>query len=115
MEHWRRVVISACEQSGRARLPLVFAPVDVLDWAQQKSQARRIVLTPGAADSLGAMRADSAVELLVGPEGGVDENELNSLVKNSVLPVSLGPGILRSETAGPAAITILQVSGGDLA
>ncbi len=114
MEHWRKVIISACEQSGRSCLPVLHQPVDLMGWAQQDSRARRIMLTPGASGSLARTSPGLAVELLVGPEGGFDDRELELLGRHGVLAVSLGPRILRTETAGPAAIAIMQALAGDL-
>jgi len=115
MEHWRKVAISACEQSGRAHLPVLHAPVDLEEWTQGVSAARRIVCLPGADQSLASMEVKSAVELLVGPEGGFDDRELDVLARQGVVAVGLGPRILRTETAGAVAITILQALAGDLA
>ncbi len=114
MQHWRKVIISACEQSGRARVPALQAPVDILQWVQQASQAQRIMLTPGAAP-LACPSPGLDVELLVGPEGGLDERELEFMDRQGILAASLGPRILRTETAGPAAIAILQALAGDMA
>ena len=114
MKYWRKVIISACEQSGRACVPALLAPVDVLQWAQQASQAQRIMLTPGAAP-LACPSPALDVELLVGPEGGLDERELDFMDRQGILAASLGPRILRTETAGPAAIAILQALAGDMA
>jgi len=115
MEHWRKVIISACEQSGRARLPVLHAPVDLEEWVQSAPLARRIVCLPGADQSLAGLGVHSAVELLIGPEGGFDDHELDLLAGHGVLAVGLGPRILRTETAGAVAITILQALAGDLA
>ena len=113
MLHWRKVIISACEQSGRARLPVLFSPVDVLVWAQQASQAKRVMLAPGA-DPLACMFTGRALELLVGPEGGLEDSELEFMGRQGVVAASLGPRILRTETAGPAAIAIVQALAGDM-
>ncbi len=114
MEHWKKVLISACEQSGRARLPELHAPADLEEWARSAPVCKRIVCLPGAGVSLASMASRSAVELLVGPEGGFDDHELEVLAQQGVVAASLGPRILRTETAGAAAITILQALAGDL-
>jgi 16S rRNA (uracil1498-N3)-methyltransferase len=115
MEHWRKVVISACEQSGRARLPVLHTPVDLEEWACSAAASRRLVCLPGADRSLASMASQAATELLVGPEGGFDERELDLLARQGVQAAGLGPRILRTETAGAVAITILQTLAGDLA
>jgi len=115
MEHWQKIVISACEQSGRARLPVLHAPAELEEWARAASATRRIVCLPGADRSLASMVDQSAVELLVGPEGGFDDHELDVLAQQGVVAAGLGPRILRTETAGAVAISILQALAGDLA
>jgi 16S rRNA (uracil1498-N3)-methyltransferase len=114
MEHWRKVVISACEQSGRATIPALDEPVDLIEWLDRSPNKQRLLLEPGAGSSLARTRPENRTELLVGPEGGFSEKEVAMLSQNGVLPVSLGPRILRTETAGPAAIAILQALAGDL-
>jgi len=113
MQHWRKLTISACEQCGRARLPELHMPLDVLVWAQRESGEKRIMLVPGA-EPLAGLTLDSAVALLVGPEGGLDDREVAFMQQQGILAASLGPRILRTETAGPAAITTMQVLAGDL-
>jgi len=114
MQHWRNVVISACEQSGRAIIPPVFEPLDLTDWLGRESSATRIVLQPGAESALAQIELKDKVELLIGPEGGFSDPELAKMRLHGVRPASLGPRTLRTETAGPAAIAILQSREGDL-
>ena len=113
MLHWRRVVISACEQCGRATVPPVYEPLALGDWLAESTTAMRLVLEPGSGTSLAAAQIESAVELLAGPEGGFTDSELGLLQSAGVEAVSLGPRILRTETAGPAAVTVLQTVAGD--
>jgi len=114
MQHWRNVVISACEQSGRAIIPPVFEPLDLKDWLGRESSAARIVLQPGSESALAQIELKDKVELLIGPEGGFSDPELAKMRLHGVRPASLGPRTLRTETAGPAAIAILQSREGDL-
>jgi len=108
-------VVSACEQSGRARVPEVKTPVSLADWAAKADQSQRLVLDPLATLKLSAMKIDNdTLSLLVGPEGGLSTEELKSLDEQAVVAVSLGRRILRSESAGPAAIAVLQAAAGDL-
>jgi len=113
MRHWRGVVISACEQSGRASLPELRLPLDVRSWAQQESTATRIMLMPGA-EPMTRLSFDSAVEILIGPEGGFDDHEVAYLRLRGLIAAGLGPRILRTETAGLAAIAVIQALAGDL-
>jgi len=115
LEHWHRVIISACEQCGRACLPVLHDPAELLVWMQQKSAASRVLLTPAAGRSLAGFSPGAAVEIVVGPEGGFEDHEFEALTRHGAVPVSLGPRILRTETAGPVAIAIMQAVAGDLA
>mgnify|MGYP001824031546 CR=1 FL=1 len=114
LEHWRGVVVSACEQCGRARVPPVLAPITVADWLRQTTPARRLVLDPGGSTSLARVRLPAELEMAVGPEGGFSSSELSLMKEHGVQGVSLGPRTLRTETAGPAAVAILQCLQGDL-
>jgi len=115
MGHWQKVLISACEQCGRARVPELREPMDLVDWVGSPSDGQRLVLAPGESRPLAQMELSAAVQLLVGPEGGFEDQELELLQRSGVQAVSLGPRILRTETAGPAALAILQAMMGDLA
>jgi 16S rRNA (uracil1498-N3)-methyltransferase len=114
LDHWRSVVVSACEQCGRARVPPVLAPLTVAQWLQQNSAAHRLVLDPAAATPLARVQLPAELELAVGPEGGFSTSELAFMEAQGVQRVSLGPRTLRTETAGPAAVAILQCLQGDL-
>jgi len=113
LEHWRGVVTAACEQSGRARVPEVFTAKALADWAREPGEAVRLVLAPRAGFSLASLAPASEIELAVGPEGGFSESELKRLEQHGVRPVALGPRVLRTETAAPAAIAALQTLFGD--
>jgi 16S rRNA (uracil1498-N3)-methyltransferase len=112
--HWQGVVISACEQSGRAVVPEVKPAVTLREWIQEPSAHTRLVLAPDAEQGLAAAAVESPVELLVGPEGGFSDAELDWITSSGALVVGLGPRILRTETAAPAAVAILQALVGDL-
>ena len=114
MLHWKKVIISASEQCGRGRIPALSQPVDVMTWAQQKTDLTRIMLVPGADAKLSSVLPVTKLELLIGPEGGLDEKEVELLGRQDIIPVSLGPRILRTETAGPAATAMLQAMAGDM-
>jgi 16S rRNA (uracil1498-N3)-methyltransferase len=118
MEHWRGVVVAACEQSGRSRVPELFEPLSCAAWLDRATCAQRLVLDPQAAEPLARAVTDSgpgmAVEIASGPEGGFSDMELAQMRARGVRPVSLGPRILRTETAAPAALAVLQCLVGDL-
>lgn len=114
MKHWQGVVISACEQSGRAVIPKVETPFSIDDWLSSAAEPTRLVLDPKAVNSLSDLSiTDNTVSILVGPEGGFTEEETQKLAANGVVGASLGPRVLRTETAGPAAIAVLQSRSGD--
>ncbi len=119
LEHWRSVVAAACEQCGRNRLPEVAVPESLEEWLNRKRYAKalRVMLAPAAARSLVQLPAPSAggsVELLIGAEGGLTPEEAKLAEHSGFLPVRLGPRILRTETAGLAALAAIQFLWGDL-
>jgi 16S rRNA (uracil1498-N3)-methyltransferase len=113
--HWRQVVISACEQCGRNRVPAVEPLLPLAVWlAGEESTALRWLLAPGAATALRAQaHPDRAIELLVGPEGGFTDAEVAAAQRAGYQPVRLGPRVLRTETAAPALLAALQALWGD--
>jgi len=115
LAHWQGVVISACEQSGRALVPEVKTPVSLTEWTAEDKPAACLVLDPLATQKMSEVQLQSsALSLLVGPEGGFSSRELATLEVAGVKAVSLGRRVLRTESAGPAAIAVLQAMVGDL-
>jgi 16S rRNA (uracil1498-N3)-methyltransferase len=118
MDHWRGVIVSACEQCGRSRVPGLLPPVALDPWLATAGDATRLVLDPGADRALARWAADletvGAVQIVVGPEGGFSEGELVRMRVAGLQGVSLGPRVLRTETAAPAAVAVLQALLGDL-
>lgn len=115
LAHWRRVVIAACEQSGRSRVPPVHAPQPLGQWlASTEAADLRLLLAPQADTRLSALPAPQGpVVLLVGPEGGLTEAEQALAQSRSFQPVRLGPRILRTETAALAALAAMHALWGD--
>jgi len=113
--HWQQVVISACEQCGRNRIPEVRMISPLAGWlAAEVSDAQRWVLLPGADRALRELpRPLKPVELLVGPEGGLTDAEIDAARRAGYQPVRLGPRVLRTETAAPALLAALQALWGD--
>jgi 16S rRNA (uracil1498-N3)-methyltransferase len=114
LQHWQHVVIAACEQCGRNRVPAV-APVQKLFayLAAADRNKRLLLLSPDAATPLKQAPRSAAVVLLVGAEGGLAPAEYQAAAASGFEPVSLGPRILRTETAPVAAIAALQTLWGD--
>lgn len=113
--HWQGVVTSACEQSGRNRVPAVAPIQPLLNWLGQPAPATtlRLMLAPGATQTLRDIEVNQHIELLIGAEGGLDPVEIEGACQAGFIPVSLGPRVLRTETAGLAALAALQVLYGD--
>ena len=113
-EHWRRVVISACEQCGRNRLPVIHELRPVSEWLTTCQAEQRLILTPAAARGLPAINAPArSVALLIGPEGGLSAHEIAAAENAGFLPWQIGPRVMRTETAPVAALAILQANWGD--
>jgi 16S rRNA (uracil1498-N3)-methyltransferase len=114
-EHWQGVAVSACEQSGRTRVPRILPVADLRDWLNTCSpDALRLVLSPTAAPVTLKRAGNQPVVLLVGPEGGLSEVELKLADLSGFAALSLGARVLRTETAGVVALAILQSKFGDL-
>ena len=116
LAHWRAVVASACEQSGRARLPEIVPTLPLATWLDGLANdgALRLALLPEAGRSSRELRFTAAGGLLVvGPEGGLGERDIGALTAAGFDGLRLGPRILRTETAGLAALAALQALHGD--
>ena len=115
LQHWQHVVIAACEQCGRNRVPAV-APVQKFYayLAAVERNQRRLLLSPDAATPLKRVPPAASVVLLVGAEGGLAPAECEAAEASGFEPVSLGPRILRTETAPVAALAVLQALWGDI-
>ena len=115
LAHWREVVVAACEQSGRAVVPDVLPP-QALAQAAPLREGHGLLLDPQGATSLATLggQAFDACTLAIGPEGGWSPRDRGQLDAAGYEGVRLGPRILRTETAGIAAIAALQALRGDL-
>jgi len=108
--HWHGVIVAASEQCGRNRLAQLHPMADVQPWLAASAGTTRILLSPRATESLaGWARANApqAVTLLIGPEGGLTPHEEDAAVAAGALSLSMGPRVLRTETAGLAALAVL--------
>ncbi len=112
--HWQGVAASACEQCGRNQVPLV-APLEKLEnWlARPAAGVTRLMLAPDAEQALRDLPPSGPVQLLIGAEGGLDPQEVLAARQSGFQAVRLGPRVLRTETAGLAALAILQAMWGD--
>jgi 16S rRNA (uracil1498-N3)-methyltransferase len=116
LQHWQSIAISACEQSGRNRVPEVMAPLTLSKWLAAIQADKCFVLAPTSAHKLQeiSLKNNGSVVLLIGPEGGLSDSEIAEAMQYHFLPLNLGPRILRTETAAVAALTALQCFFGDM-
>ena len=116
IDHWRQIAVAACEQCGRNRVPEVLPLLDLPQYlaTPPKENETRWILAPGAGSRLcGRDRPSGSIALLIGPEGGFEEAELLAAKAAGFGPVSLGPRVLRTETAGAAALAAMMSLWGD--
>lgn len=112
-ERWQKIIINACEQCYRNRIPRLHEPLSLEELLQRESSERKLILHPGAVAREDEGARPRSVCLLVGPEGGFSDVEVDSARQRGFAPLSLGPRILRTETAPLAALSILQAHWGD--
>ncbi|HHJ13999.1 MAG TPA: 16S rRNA (uracil(1498)-N(3))-methyltransferase [Gammaproteobacteria bacterium] len=113
LAHWRGVIRSACEQSGRLCLPTLSAPAPLGAWCKYETGMRKLVLAPDAKQRLTELEPAHRLRVLIGPEGGLEENEIETARAAGFTPVRIGPRVLRTETAAAAVIAALQTLWGD--
>lgn len=113
MAHWRQVAISACEQCGRSVLPVIHPPLELDAWLQRAEADLKLVLHPVAAP-LQSHAKPSALAILIGPEGGLSEDEVAQALNSGFQAARLGSRVLRTETAPVVALSIAQQLWGDL-
>lgn len=116
IEHWQGVAIAACEQSGRAFVPKVSHPMTLSAWLAQYPTLNicRILLNPVGAKRLAELsKPNEEIQLLIGAEGGLSNNEIELAGKYGFQSFILGPRILRTETAALTAIVTMQTLWGD--
>lgn len=123
-QQWQAIAISACEQSGRVRVPEILAPIELAEYLkQQVSPQPDLVLDPFAKNKIADLPADfiaantsteqAKISFIVGPEGGLSEQEVAAARAAKFLPIQLGPRILRTETVAPVILSLLQQQFGD--
>jgi len=120
LNHWKKIALSACEQSNRCVIPEI---TDIFLFSDIKKITKQnifnIALDPTAKTSINDLKKkqaelpDNAINVFIGPEGGFNDDEINLLENGNVHRVLFGPRVLRTETAGPAAISALQILWGD--
>ncbi len=121
LAHWQGVVHAACEQSGRAFVPQVAMPINLSAWLQTNQNApsmalpaTRILLNPIGAIRLSELvKPTGNIELLIGAEGGLSQNEIDAALSQGFQSIVLGARVLRTETAALTAIAAMQTLWGD--
>jgi 16S rRNA (uracil1498-N3)-methyltransferase len=114
MQHWQQIIVSSCEQCQRNLLPLLQEPQLIDDWLKTVSTDYRFVLHHRNHQSLSKSTTPKSVTLLIGPEGGLSEEEIILAENEKFQSLRLGPRVLRTETAPVAAISLVQYLWGDL-
>lgn len=114
--HWHGIVIHACQQCGRNRLPELCPVVTLADWLDEyDASSVNLILDPASACGINELDYDGGlITLLVGPEGGLDGREREAAYAAGFRGISLGPRTLRTETAAVTAVTAVQLRWGDL-
>ena len=115
LRHWQGIVISACEQCGRATLPELLEPLEYAVWTEQASgSGLKLMLQPESGHTLQDIDApNDDITLLVGPEGGLAPEERAGAINSGFTGIRLGQRVLRTETAGLAALAGIQLLWGD--
>lgn len=112
---WQAIAIAACEQSGRNMVPVIHPVISLAEYLKTNLPALNFVLYPNAGKSWRDYEFVSTdMGLLIGPEGGLSPEEITLLFAHHFAPLSLGPRVLRTETAALVALSVLQAVCGDL-
>jgi len=115
LRHWQGVIISASEQCGRNRLADLHTAIHFSDWLKMESHGENLILAPQACQTLNQIQpVPQQLRLTIGPEGGFSEAEIDMAINDGFTAISLGPRILRTETAVVAGLSALQTLWGDL-
>ena len=112
--HWQQAVIAACEQSGRAYVPTVCDAQPLASWLLTLEADTRFVLDPRTLTAARTADQPDHIALLIGPEGGLTDEEIELSIASQFVGLSLGPRVMRTETAPIAALSIIGAKWGDL-
>ncbi len=118
MQHWHGIIIAACEQSGRTKLPELREPLKIENFLDlnlsSDQEITGIVMLPGNHPKIHELNSRENLSLFIGPEGGFTDDEETTMLQKGVSPISFGPRIFRAETAVVAGLTACQQLWGDL-
>lgn len=113
LDRWQQILVSACEQCQRNLLPELSAPIQISDWLNTVNSEFRFVLHHRDSKTLPTDQKPKSASLLIGPEGGLSESEIALALAKNFNALTLGPRVLRTETAPVAAISLVQYLWGD--
>ena len=108
LEHWQSVAIAACEQCGMNRIPKIIPPIHVNDWVVSELPNSRFVLAPNKDQANVLLNSSADIALLIGPEGGLSEDEIATANQQQFQNWCIGERVLRTETAPVVALSILN-------
>jgi len=115
LQHWHRIITSACEQCGRNTLPTLLPILTFYDWLNQERDTDCWLFHPDSTTRLSAVKKPTqGVTILIGPEGGLSENEIINASSREFSALNFGPRILRTETAAIASLAAIQTLWGDM-
>lgn len=114
VNHWQQIAVSACEQSGRVIPPEIHMPSTLETWLKAQNADLKLVLHHHSEQPLQTMDQPASVAILIGPEGGLTAAEVELAGEYGFKPLTLGPRVMRTETAPVAALTLLNYLWGDL-
>ena len=114
LAHWQQIAISACEQSGRVRVPKLSPPSTLLHWVGAVSADEKWALDGASGQQKLPETAPKTLALLVGPEGGLTDSEISAAQQSGFRSLRLGPRVLRTETAPVVALTLVNSRWGDI-
>ena len=112
--HWQQIAISACEQSGRVRVPKLSPPSTLLHWVGAVSADEKWALDGASGQQKLPETTPKTLALLVGPEGGLTDSEISAAQQSGFRSLRLGPRVLRTETAPVVALTLVNSRWGDI-
>ena len=108
LRHWRRIATGATAQSGRLDVPTIAEPLDLSDWLERQSSEILLCLDSRGTERLGDTLLGNSIAILIGPEGGLSSAEVALSAESGFIPITLGPRVLRTETAPVAALAVIQ-------
>ncbi|GAA3927057.1 16S rRNA (uracil(1498)-N(3))-methyltransferase [Litoribacillus peritrichatus] len=114
VDHWQSIAASACEQCGRSVVPKVNPPVSLEQWLRLRQEPVRITLHHRATADLRTLEKPLTAALLIGPEGGLSETEIKISEESGFKSITIGPRVLRTETASLTVLSLMQYQWGDL-